>query len=312
MTTVSAPQRAQRPGGPEWPRIRRRRRRPARYASMIPGLALLAGLAIYPAIYSLVISLHRWNLQDPIGRRFLGLDNYQLLLGDVRFWHSVQVTVVFVAVSVTVEFLLAFALALLFFRRFPGDSVLRSILLLPMLCAPVVVGLLARYVLDARFGIVNQLLGLIGVGPVEFLGNPSLALPALIVVDIWQWTPFLFLILLAAMQGIPEDVIDAAKIDGAGWGRIVWYQFLPLLRYPIAVGVALRVIDAFRAYDIIFMTTRGGPINATETMSWRAYDFGFRSFDIAYAAAFSWLLLVIVVATVIVVLRRSVKEMEAV
>lgn len=278
---------------------------------MLPGLVLLAGLAIYPAIYSLVVSLFRWNLQDPTGRRFIGLDNYQLLLGDSAFWHSVQVTVVFVVVSVAVEFVLAFGLALLFFRRFRGDGVLRAILLLPMLCAPVVVGLLARYVLDPRFGIVNQLLGMVGVGPVELLGNPSLALPTLIAVDVWQWTPFLFLVLLAAMQGIPEEIIEAAKIDGARWVRIVWHQFLPLLRYPIAVGLALRVIDAFRAYDTIFMTTRGGPIDATETMSWRAYDAGFRAFDISYAAAFSWLLLVIVLAAVTVLLRRSVKELEA-
>ena len=121
------------------------------------------------------------------------------------------------------------------------------------------------------------MLGMLGIGPIDFLGSTSLALPTLIAIDVWQWTPFLFLIFLAAMQGIPEDVIEASKLDGASWPSIVWHQFLPLLMYPILVGLALRVIDAFRVYDIVYMTTRGGPIDVTSTMSWQIYDLGFRS-----------------------------------
>jgi multiple sugar transport system permease protein len=128
----------------------------------------------------------------------------------------------------------------------------------------------------------------------------------LILIDVWQWTPFLFLILLAAMQGVPEDVIEAAKIDGASWPRIVWHMFLPLLQYPILVGLALRVIDAFRVYDLVYMTTRGGPIDATSTMSWQIYDVGFRTFNLSYAAAFSWLLLILVMVTVSFMMRRIV------
>lgn len=308
--TLSAPTRPQRTERP--PRAPGRRRAgPVRYLSMLPGLVLLAGLALYPTIYSLVVSLHRWNLQDPAGRRFVGLATYGDLLGDAGFWHTAQVTVVFVAVSVTLQFVVAFGLALLFFQRFRGDSVLRALILLPMLCAPVVVGLLARYLLDPRFGVVNQALASVGLGPTEFLGDPDLALATLIAIDVWQWTPFLFLLLLAAMQGIPDEVIEAARIDGARWPQIVRHHFLPLLRYPIAVGLALRVIDAFRAYDIIYMTTRGGPIDVTTTMSWAAYDLGFRAFDIAYAAAYSWLLLALVIAAIVVLLRRAVREMEA-
>jgi multiple sugar transport system permease protein len=275
-------------------------------SSMWPGLLVLAVVSVYPAIYSLIVSLFHWNLQEPGNRRFVGLENYTNLLTDPAFWHSVQVTLVFVVASVALEFLLAFGLGLVFFRGLPGDKIMRALILLPMLCAPVVVGLLARFTLEPTFGIVNQLLRGLGLGPYDFLGSPSLALPTLIAVDVWQWTPFLFLILLAAMQGIPEEVIEASKIDGASWPRIIWHQFLPILQYPILVGLALRIIDAFRVYDLVYMTTRGGPIDVTSTMSWQIYDVGFRSFTISYAAAFSWLLLILVMATVSTMMRRIV------
>lgn len=283
---------------------RKRHRRPGRYVAMWPGLIVLAVLALYPAIYSLFISLHSWNLQLPEDREFVGLANYANLLTDPAFWHSVQVTLVFVAASVALEFLLAFGLALVFFRGLPGDKVMRALILMPMLCAPVVVGLLARFSLQPTFGIINQLLEKVGLGPYDFLGSTTLALPTLIAIDVWQWTPFLFLILLAAMQGIPEEIIEAAKLDGASWAGIVWHQFLPLLKYPILVGIALRLIDAFRVYDIVFMTTRGGPIDVTSTMSWQIYDVGFRSFSLSYAAAFSWLLLIMVLTIVTPMMRR--------
>ncbi len=287
----------------------RRPRQVLRYSAMFPGLFVLAAFALYPAVYSLVISLFNWNLTSPV-QRFVGLKNYQDLLTDPAFWHAVTITVEFVAMSVGIQFLLAFGLGLIFFRGLPGDKVMRALILMPMLIAPVVVGLLSRFSLEPTFGIVNQLLRQIGLPTQDFLGRPELALPTLIVIDVWQWTPFLFLILLAALQGIPEDVIEAAKIDGASWGRIIWHIFLPLLQYPILVGLALRVIDAFRVYDLVFMTTRGGPIDATSTMSWQIYDVGFRVFNLSYAAAFSWLLLVLVMVTVSFMMRRIVANQE--
>lgn len=283
-------------------------RRVGRYLVMSPALLFLAAVALYPTIYSLVISLLKWQLTTGEPARFVGFDNFITLLSDSQFWNSVRVTLVYVAASVAIEFVLAFALALLFFRGFRGDKILRGLLMMPMLCAPVVVGLLAKFSLEPSFGIVNQLLRSIGLPTTEFLGSPSLALPTLIAIDVWQWTPFLFLILLAGMQGLPEDIIEASKLDGASWPRIIWHQFLPLLKYPIMVGLLLRLIDAFRVYDIIYMTTRGGPINVTSTMSWQIYDVGFRSFNISYAAAYSWLLLILVMIVVNSLLRRMVSR----
>ncbi|MDQ1698126.1 MAG: multiple sugar transport system permease protein [Frankiaceae bacterium] len=275
---------------------------------MLPGLLFLGAMAVYPTVYSLVISFFRWNLNNPLGKQYGGFHNYDILLKDPAFWHSVGVTLRYVVASVVLELGLGLGLALLFFRSFPGDKLLRALLILPMVVAPVVVGLLWRYMLSVQFGVVNWLIGALGFGRVDFLGSPSWALPTLILIDVWQWTPFMFLIMLAALQGIPEDILEAARVDGAKPARIFFDHMLPLLRYPIAVAVALRLIDAFRVYDLIFMTTRGGPIDKTETLSWQIYDAGFKSFDIGYAAAFSWLMLILVVVLTTVFLRLMLRR----
>jgi multiple sugar transport system permease protein len=307
---VSAHQRPELAPAPARPRKgwAGRRKRWLLLAPMVPGLLLLVGLSIYPTVYSLVISFYRWNLNDPLGKRWGGWHNFDLLLHDGAFWHSVRVTMEFVVASAVIELGLGLGLALLFFRHFPGDKVLRALLILPMVVAPVVVGLLWRYMLNVQFGVVNYVLDTVGLGRVDFLGDLSWALPTLVLVDVWQWTPFIFLIMLAALQGIPEDILEAARVDGAKPTRIFFDHMLPLLRYPIAVAVTLRLIDAFRAYDVIYMTTRGGPIDRTETLSWQIYDAGFGSFDIGYAAAFSWLMLILVVVVITLFLRLMLRK----
>jgi multiple sugar transport system permease protein len=304
------------PAGPAIRAARPRAKRPrswrrwALVAPMLPGLLFLFALSVYPTLYSLMASLYRWNLASSTPRRFAGFHNYLLLLQDPSFWHSVGVTLVYVAASVAIELALGLGVALLFFRRFPGDHFLRALLILPMVVAPVVVGLLWRYMLNVQFGIINYLISLLGFGRVDFLGDPAWALPTLILIDIWQWTPFTFLIMLAALQGIPEDVLEAARIDGSRNVRIFFDHMLPLMRYPIAVALVLRMLDAFRVYDIIYMTTRGGPVDATQTLSWQIYDAGFKSFDIGYAAAYSWLMLILVLVVATTVLRVMFRKSD--
>jgi multiple sugar transport system permease protein len=270
---------------------------------MIPGMAFLVAISVYPTLYSLNASLYRWHLEVSARRSLVGVRNYELLLSDPSFWHSVGVTAAYVFFVVALELAIGLGVALLFFRRFPGDHFLRALLILPMVVAPVVVGLLWRYMLNPQFGIVNYLISLAGFPRIDFLGEPALALPTLIVIDVWQWTPFTFLILLAALQGVPEDVIEAARIDGARSLRIFFDHILPMIRYPVAVALVLRMLDAFRVYDIVFMTTRGGPVDATQTLSWQIYDVGFKTFNIGYAAAYSWLMLILVVAVATAALK---------
>ena len=289
---------------------RRKRRRFGWLVPMIPGMAFLIAISVYPTIYSLNASFYRWNLAATARRSLVGLRNYELLLSDPSFWHSVGVTLTYVFIVVALELAIGLGVALLFFRRFPGDHFLRALLILPMVVAPVVVGLLWRYMLNAQFGVVNYLAELVGFERVDFLGSTALALPTLILIDVWQWTPFTFLIMLAALQGMPEDIIEAARIDGARSVRIFFDHILPMIRYPIAVALVLRLLDAFRVYDIIFMTTRGGPIDVTQTLSWQIYDVGFKSFDIGYAAAYSWLMLILVVMVATVVLKVMFRKTD--
>lgn len=197
---------------------------------------------------------------------------------------------------------------MLFYRRFPTDRFMRALLILPMVIAPVVVALLWRYMVNPDYGLINYFIKLLGFGPVDFFGSYQLALPSLVIVDTWQWTPFMFLIILAGLQGIPQEVEEAAKVDGAGPIQTFFFCLLPLLRYPIGIALLLRVIDAFRVYDLVFMTTRGGPINATDTMSWHIYNVGFRSFDISYAAAYGWLLLIVVLAVCTLIVRLMFRK----
>lgn len=292
------------------PQPRRKKPRYGWMLPMIPGMVFLIAISIYPTIYSLNASFYRWNLAATARRSLVGLRNYELLLSDSSFWHSIGVTLEYVFIAVALELAIGLGVALLFFRRFPGDHFLRALLILPMVVAPVVVGLLWRYMLNAQFGVVNYLVELAGIERVDFLGNTDLALPTLILIDVWQWTPFTFLIMLAALQGVPEDIIEAARIDGARSLRIFFDHILPMIRYPIAVALVLRLLDAFRVYDIIFMTTRGGPIDVTQTLSWQIYDVGFKSFDIGYAAAYSWLMLILVVIVATAVLKIMFRKTD--
>jgi multiple sugar transport system permease protein len=170
---------------------------------------------------------------------------------------------------------------------------------------PIVVGLTWRMLWDNQYGAINQTLSWIAGYEVNiiWLGHRNTALFAMIVTDVWQWTPFMFLIMLAAIQALPHEPFEAAAIDGASTWQSIIHIALPMLHYPILVAVLLRTIDAFRVYDLIFMMTRGGPINATDTLSWSVYNVGFRNFNMGYAAALSWIILIIVTVIVTIFIR---------
>jgi multiple sugar transport system permease protein len=273
------------------------------YLVMLPTLLFLFAISIVPLLYSLVVSFLRYNLMDPEPVRFVGLRNFQLILTNPNFWNALWVTLGFVTMAVGAEFLIGLALALVLSRDVRGIGVFRSFILVPLSLAPIVVGLLWRFLLGTEYGVINYVLTLLGLSRVDFLSSTSLALGVIAVVDIWQWTPFMFLILLAGVQSLPVEPFEAAGIDGASRWQMFRFITLPLLRYPILVALLLRTIDAFRVYDLIFMMTRGGPINATDTLSWHIYNVGFRNFNMSYASALSWVMLAIVSAVVSIFVR---------
>ena len=282
----------------------------SRYISIFPGIALLLALSVFPSLYSIVVSFQKWVLTDPKGREFNGIDNYKELLTNPDFWHSLRVTLTFVLLTVLIESVLAYMLALLFFRPMPFHRLMRTLILVPMLTAPIVIGMLSRFMFDSQFGIINSFSESLGLGRHDFLSGLHSAFFTLVAVDIWQWTPFLFLIFLAAMQSVPEELIEAVKLDGASRLQIITHIFIPLMKYPIIVGVTLRLIDSFRVYDLIYATTRGGPINLTSTMSWSIYESGFKILNIGLASAYSVIFLVTVLVVSSFFLRKLAKESD--
>jgi multiple sugar transport system permease protein len=289
--TTAAPGRhaARRPG---WDRGGRRLGR-----AMIVGPALLLGVLILaPVAYSAVTSLYDWSLTD-LGRDlpFVGLANYATLVSDPILLTALRNTGLYVVSAVGVELLLGFVIAAALFDITRGRKLANSLILLPMIVAPVITALLWRYLLDPQFGLVSQLVrGLGRDRGIDFFGSTTWALPALVLVDIWQWTPFVVLILHAGMLGIAEEQLEAARVDGAGRLRILGSIVLPSLLPQVLLVLIFRTMDTYRIFDTVFVLTRGGPGTATETIGLYTYRTGFSFFNMGYAMVLSLFILVTV------------------
>ncbi len=280
----------------------RPRRRIAPYVIITPGMLFLVALSIYPLAYNLWVSLHSWDLVAAT-HPFVGVQNYIDALTSSDFWHSMGTTIIFVAVVVPIELVLGLTLALLLVHSGRWQKIARSLLLLPFVMAPAAVGILWVIMLNFQYGVVNYLLGLVGIPARDWASDPAFAMPSVMVVDIWQWTPFVFLIVLAGLQSISPEFLEAARVEGASWWQSVWHVQLPLARDAIVVAIIFRSILAFRVYDVIFMMTHGGPINQTTTVSWSIYNRGFSLNNISFAATYGWLTLVVVLVMAKLVLR---------
>ena len=268
------------------------RRLPLYAAVAIPAIFLTATVG-YPLAYAIATSLRRLNLARQIDR-FAGFANYATALGSPEFWNAVRVTLEFTFASTAVEFVVGLLLALALNKQPRFQTAIRTIVLVPMFMAPVVVGLNWSYLLDPNFGPVNWLLGLAGLPAQTWFGSDRLALPALVAIDVWQQTGLVFIILLAGLQAIALELGEAASIDGAG----AWAQFRhitwPLLTPAIVVALTLRTMFALRTFDLMWVTTAGGPGISTETLPVYMYRVGFSQFDLGYANALSVLLVLLI------------------
>jgi len=213
---------------------------------------------------------------------------------------------VFTFGGVVLQVLLGVALAFFFNQRLRGATIVRGILILPMLLTPVVVGLMWRALLNPDWGMLNWLLAKVGVNSVQWLSNPGTALRTLILVDTWQWTPFVFIVVFARLQALPTDVFEAGEVDGAGWWQRTRYITLPLLMPAIVFAAIFRSIDAFRTFDLVYGLTNGGPVRSTTTLSFQAFQNGFEFQHYGYASAISYVM-VIVAAIGLTVLLRLVR-----
>ncbi|WP_206080337.1 carbohydrate ABC transporter permease [Pacificoceanicola onchidii] len=275
---------------------------------MAPTLIILVGIGIYPFLYALNIASQNIILSKPYIPRFdVGLYQYQLLMHDPEFWKALRVTLLFTIEAVFIEFWLGLGLALLFQRSIRGASVMRIFILIPMILPPLVAALIWRYMFFPGAGLVTHYVGglseWLGFGQIPFLSDPTLALQTLIFVDVWEWTPFMFLMLSAGLASIPRQPYEAAEIDGASAWRVFWTITMPLLRPAILIAVVIRTMDAFRTFELIVVMTRGGPGNATTTLNVLLTKTGLEFFDASKAAALSLLMMMVIIVMSFVFIR---------
>jgi multiple sugar transport system permease protein len=257
------------------------------YLLIAPTMLTLTIVSLIPFVYAIYLSFH----QAKYGRvtDFIGFDNYVTLFTDARFWNAMGVALTFVAIAVPIEFMLGLAGALVLNQNIRGRSILVPFLFVPTMMAPIVVGLLWKIMLAGSWGLISynvlERFGLIG--GTSIFASPNLALYALIFVDIWQWTPFMMLAFFAGLQALPLGPYRAAAVDGASSLQIFFRLTLPMLAPLLAVIGLLRLIDAFKVFDTVFILTGGGPGTATETPSMLAYKMTFEFWNIGEASAFA-------------------------
>jgi len=250
-----------------------------------------------PLVGLLVLSLCEWVLTRSRSPAFAGARNYARMLADEAFWGSLGTTIWFTAESVVIQLIAGVAIALLFNRSWRGIGLIRALFLAPMMIAPLFAGMIWRLVMSEEFGVLKQALLAVGVeNPPVWLSDPTLALQAVIMVSVWQWTAFVVLFMLAGLQTIPADLYEAANLDGCGPLRRFWYVTLPMLR-PFLISTGLfRCIDGFKTFDLIYAMTGGGPGESTQTISYFVYQQGLNYFDLGYSATLALTMLVLVVA----------------
>jgi len=270
---------------------------------VIPTVILLLALTVYPLIYLVVAMFHTINIRTG-QRTFVGLGNFIEMVRDPFFWNALKNTAIYTCSAVSIEFGLGLFLAVALSGQMVGRNIFRSLILTPMMLPPIVAAVIFKIIYMPDFGILNWFLSLVGIRGIIWEASVNTALVSLIIVDIWQWTPFMFLILLAGLQAIPLDPYEAAEVDGATGLQIFRDITFPLLKPAVLIALLLRTMDTFRIFDQIFIMTGGGPANATETMSIYIYRHGFRFSDVGYATAMSFVMLIITIAISNIFIRR--------
>ncbi|WP_089703472.1 carbohydrate ABC transporter permease [Vreelandella arcis] len=275
------------------------RRQGFELAMMSPALFLLALITLVPFFSIIWMSFNDVSLMGGLAFEFSGLDNWQRVFTDPDIRSSWLISLVYFLATVGLEMVIGTVMALLVYSLTRGSNIIISLLLIPMFIAPVIVGLLGRFMLDPSHGLYAWLLNETGLFDGNILGSVGSAMVAVILMDVWEWTPLVALIVLAGLASVPEDTLEAAEMDGAKYGQKLLYIILPSISNILLVALLIRAMDAIRFFAIIFITTNGGPADSTKIIPIRLYDIAFRFFDLGYAAAVGITMLVfsIMVAT---------------
>ena len=270
-----------------------------------PCALYLVAFSIFPLVTSLVRSFQDYDTRADTWT-WIGLSHYSQLILSSEFWTVVENTLLLTGAGVAIQVVLGTALALFFNQQLRGSWIVRGILILPMLLTPIVVGLMWRALLNPEWGLLNWVAVELGFGYVGWLSDPHVAIWTLILVDSWQWTPFVFVIVYARLQALPHEVFEAGSVDGANWFQRTAYLTLPLLAPAIVFAAVFRAIDAFRTFDLVYGLTNGGPVNSTTTLSFLAFQNGFDFQHYGYASAISYVM-VLAAAIGVTLLFRVVK-----
>jgi len=274
---------------------------------LAPAILVLASIVLFPTIYLVYLSLRHWVITRPNQQYFNGFDNFRRVLGSNAFWDSAATTAVFLVATVAVTLVLGTALAVALNRTFPGRGVVRALVVLPLLIPPVVAGFTWRFLLNREIGMLGSwILPAIGVDA-SMLADPNLAMVSIVIADVWSRTSFMFLILIAALQGIPGSLYEAARIDGASGVQEFAFITLPLLVPAMIVAVIFRAIEAVNTFDLIYVMTQGGPGTVTQTLSIYGWRTAFTSFDIGRGAAIAVIMVIFAVFATTVLSRRVLR-----
>jgi multiple sugar transport system permease protein len=279
---------------------------PAKHLFLTPAAVLILALSIFPLLFSLVLTFVSWDLSRLEGGiRFNGLNNFITLGRDTRFWHTARVTLTFVIGAVALQYLVGLGLAILLnqevrFRRF-----FRVVFLIPMMLTPAAVGYLGRMLFNEGIGPINDIIKHLGGPVVKWLTSTTLALPTLILVDSWEWIPFMMIVLLAGLQALPPEVFESARVDGANSWQTFTHVTFPMLMPVTVTVIVIRSLEAFKLFDIVMVMTGGGPGTSTETVTMYAYQVAMKNGNLGYASAIAYALLIMITIFIMLFLSAT-------
>jgi multiple sugar transport system permease protein len=277
---------------------------------VLPALIVILAVILFPWAFTIVMSLQEWKLGE--GVSFVGLANYARLPTDARFLESFGITMYYTALSVVIPVFVGTAAAVVFNEKFFGRGVLRAIFIMPMMATPVAIALVWTMMFHPQLGVLNYLLSLVGIGPQLWVFHPASVIPSLVMVETWQWSPLVMLIVLGGLAAIPTEPYESALIDGATRWQLLRYITLPMVAPFIMVAALIRTIDAVKSFDIIWAITQGGPGNASETINLYLYSVAFVYYDIGYGSAIAviFFFLVVALSALMVYLRKRTQWSE--
>lgn len=280
-----------------------------KHGMVTPLVALFVGVVGFPLAYAFYLSVTDYKLTDRGAPNLVGAKNYGETFADAEFWHAFGTTALYVLVAVGLELLIGLAIALALQKQQWVRDLTRSMLLAPMFITPIAVGLIFRFLLNDQLGAIPHMLRAIGID-YDFFG-PGRALFTMAFIDVWQWTPFMVLLLLAGLESIPRQPLEAAKVDGASGWYVLRRVTLPLLAPVLVVAIMLRSLDAMKVFEYVFATTRGGPGTETETLQYFIYQTGIQFFRLGSASSMAFVVLLLVLAVIVIAFRRMEKAKQS-